>query len=193
MVVEVAASVCGGVAAGCAAKAWSDHKARMRRRVAALGSQVDGAERPRAPADSRSWPLRYADGLTRKLFVGTTEPITPSVRAKRAGSTRAGALFKERSIAAGCSKDITVSAYCEARTRLALAGAAAGALLGVLLSTELAGRGEELFGGLAWQGRAWDVRCRAWRCAGPYASGPCSPSCTCPRCSRWLRWGCAAA
>ena len=138
MVVEVVASMCGGVAAGCAAKAWCDRKARVRRRVAALGLQVDGAERPRTPADGRQWPLRYADGLTRRLFVGTTEPITPSVRAKRAGSTRAGTSYKERSVAAGCSKEITVSAYCEARTRLALAGAAAGALLGVLLSSELA-------------------------------------------------------
>ena len=84
------------------------------------------------------WVLSYAEGLTRRLFTGVTEPLTPSVRAKRAGSTRSGALFQRKAAAAGYSKRVSVSAFCEARTRLMLTGALAGALFGAVFSLELA-------------------------------------------------------
>ena len=92
-----------------------------------------------APAhDGRGLALRYAEALTRRLFTGATQPITPCVRNKRAGETRAGMRYLDRALSAGCSKDVTVSAYCEARTRLTVGGALAGVLFGVLFSAELA-------------------------------------------------------
>ena len=116
---------------------WRGEKVlRARRRGVALGIAPDKGVR--AASDMQEWALGYAARLTRRLFIGTTEPITPSVRAKRAGTTRMGMRYKRSAQAAGCSKDVTVSAYCEAGTRLAIAGGLAGALLGVLFSVEFA-------------------------------------------------------
>lgn len=138
VVMGVAACCCGGVAA--ALTAWLQHARRMRRmrREAALGTMASGSRLIADQAGARGWALRYAEALTRRLFIGTTEPITPSVRDKRAGQTRAGVRFKERSLAAGCAKDVTVSAFCEARTRLTIVGVFAGALFGVVFSAEMA-------------------------------------------------------
>ena len=133
----VAAVVCGGVAAGCGVALQADRIGRARRRAKGIGAHVGGgASALGYESDDRV--LRYAERLTRRLFTGDTRPITPSVRAKRAGETRGGARYKERALVAGCSKDITVSAFREAQTRLTIAGALVGALVGVAFSAELA-------------------------------------------------------
>lgn len=137
MAVGIAGCCCGGVAAALAALAGSGRRKKRRLREAAFGS-FSGKGRAAAPsADGRGWALRYAETLTRRLFTGATEPLAPSVRGKRAGQTRAGMRYKERAVAAGCAKDVTVSAYCEARLRLTVAGALAGVLAGALFSLEL--------------------------------------------------------
>lgn len=111
---------------------------RARRREAAFGSDVARARRIASANAAWPWAMRYAEALTRRLFTGRTYPITPSVRAKRADKTRSGMFFAKHAKLAGCSKDISLSAFCEARTRLAGAGLALGALIGSLLSAELA-------------------------------------------------------
>lgn len=132
-----ASCLCGGAALGLTVLLVLSRRARAQRRAKALGVNAEAKDDLR-PSDMKDWVLAYAERLTRRLFTDATEPINPHVRAKRAGKTRAGSAYKEKAGVAGCSKDISVSAYCEARTRLTLAGAAAGALLGSLFSMELA-------------------------------------------------------
>lgn len=135
MAFVVTACALGGIAVGIAVSFALARRARARRKAIALGadlSKVGG----RGPSEMDDWTLAYAERLARRLFTEATEPINPNVRAKRAGKTRAGAAYRACAGVAGCSKDVTVSAFCEARTRLTLVGAAAGSLLGALLSTE---------------------------------------------------------
>ena len=132
-----AACLLGALSAGFASYMYMARRQRARRRAAALeaqGIEARGSE----SAGIRDWVMRYAEALTRRLFTGAAEPITPSVRAKRAGKTRAGARYLEESRAAGCKKSVSVAAFCEGRTRLGIAGGLAGALFGVIFSTELA-------------------------------------------------------
>ena len=132
------AACCGGVAAALAAVLLLRRRNRRLRREAALGASVRSAGIVGPTVAARGWALRYAEGLTRRLFTGATEAITPCVRDRRAGETRAGARYKERALAAGCSKDVSVSAYCEARTRLTIGGMLAGAAVGIVFSGEMA-------------------------------------------------------
>lgn len=113
-------------------------KGRLRRREIALGTPVKSSGLIAAPSDMKGLALRYAEALTRRLFAGTTEPLSPSVRSKRANTTRAGIRYREKAKSAGCSKNVTASAYCEARMRLAIGCALVGALFGALFSIELA-------------------------------------------------------
>ncbi|HAM15619.1 MAG TPA: type II secretion system protein [Eggerthellaceae bacterium] len=137
-ILGIAACVCGGLAAGLLVRLREERRLRSRRRVAALGEDVANARRMLAPGDSGSWSLRYCAGLTRRLFMGSTEPICPSVKGKRAGETRAGKRYVQEAAAAGCAKSITPSAFCEARVRLAIVGALAGAVFGALFSLPFA-------------------------------------------------------
>lgn len=94
--VHVALIVAACLFAGCAVVfaigAWLARRARIQRRIVAL--DVPAREKTlRREADARHWVLDYAEGLNRRLFVGTTEAITPCVRAKRAGSTHAGSAY----------------------------------------------------------------------------------------------------
>lgn len=136
--IACAACAAGGVAASMFAYSRCMRRMRARRREAALAAQ--GAERKSASerAGAQSPVLRYAISLTRKLFVGVVEPLSPCVRSRRAGKTRRGSRYLEQAALAGCGKELSVSGYCEAQLRLLLAGAAAGALMGALLSMELA-------------------------------------------------------
>ncbi len=127
-----------GIAAALLVWLYGQRQARKIRREAAYGVASRGSRLIAPSSDSRGLALRYAEALTRRLFVGSTSAVTPCVRNKRAGQTRAGMRYAERAKAAGCEKDITVSAYCEARTRLTVLGVLAGLLAGVLFSTELA-------------------------------------------------------
>ena len=140
MTTAIAIAACCFAATACALVVLVRDKKRARqaRREAALGNAERKAQLVANTAEARGWALRYAEALTRRLFTGATTPITPSVKAKRAGKTHAGARYKQLAQAAGCAKDVSVSAYCEARTRLTLVGALAGALVGAMFSTELA-------------------------------------------------------
>ena len=131
------ACACAGVSAALALTLRVMRRDRSRRRARALGA-FQHADDGSAFAGKGSWVLSYAERLTRRLFTEATEPISPSVRRKRAGETRAGAAYKRLAVLSGCDKDITVSAFCEARSRLALVGAAVCALFGSLFSWELA-------------------------------------------------------
>ena len=138
MFLSVFACVCAAVGATSAAAVVQAHRERRLRRKAALGSLTQGSLFVTDASGERGWALRYAETLTRRLYIGATEPLSIAVRRKSAGETRAGLRYKERAVAAGCSKDVTCAAFCEARLRLTIAGGLAGALFGVLFSTELA-------------------------------------------------------
>lgn len=131
------AACCGGVAAAIVALKVRERQARKSRREAALGTAARGSLIIASASAGRGLSLRYAEALTRRLYIGSTEAITPSVREGRAGETRAGTRFQAKAASAGCAKDVTVSAYCEARTRLTVIGALSGALFGALFSLEL--------------------------------------------------------
>ena len=136
LALAVAACVCAGVSAAVAFMLRALRRDKARRREQALGNL--GHLIDEAPSRNGGWVLAYAERLTRRLFVGATEPINPNVRAKRAGQTHAGKEYNRWAVLAGCDKRITVSAYCEARTRLTFLGAAACAVFGALFSLELA-------------------------------------------------------
>ena len=136
MAMAASACACGSVAATCAALSRGMRVMRARRHAAALKAQGALDDEARE-SGRRGWTLRYAESLTRRLFVGTAAPVSPAVRARRAGKSRAGKRYLAKSVAAGCDKDISVSAFCEAQFRLSGALALAGALFGMLLSTEL--------------------------------------------------------
>lgn len=136
IVLALLACACGGAGAACIAVLRGKRIQRVRRHEAALrahGAVADAAEKQ----ERKSWVLRYAEQLTRRLFTGAAMPLSPSVRAHRAGKTRSGKRYLAQATAAGCNKEISVSAFCETQLRLSIAGALAGALLGVVLSTEL--------------------------------------------------------
>ncbi len=132
------ACCCGGIAVAFAVLARHERKCRRLRREAAYGSASRSSMILAARVEMRGLALRYAEAMTRRLFTGATSPVTPCVREKRAGKTRIGGRYKERALAAGCSKDVSVSGFCEARTRLTVLGALAGLVFGLLFSTELA-------------------------------------------------------
>lgn len=132
----VFACACAAIAAACAVQTYGVKKIRSRRRDAALGTDEKSSDSE--SSDVKGWALVYAQRLTRELYTGGTQPLCPSVRTKRAGSTRLAMRYKRQSKQAGCSKDVTVSAFCEASFRLSVAGGIVGALLGAVLSTELA-------------------------------------------------------
>jgi len=136
-VLAAMACLCAGVFASLAYLLRTSRRARADRRARAFDG-LRSADAEGASFGGRGWVLAYAERLTRRLFTESTEPISPSVRAKRAGKTRAGMAYQQRAQFAGCSKDITVSAFCEARMRLTAVGAAAGVLFGSFFSTELA-------------------------------------------------------
>ena len=127
-------AVCGYGAFSLAAQ----RRVRVRRRRKALGAVSGEVEGSRTSRDLKGFGLRYAESLTRELYTGAAEPISPLVRAKQADKTRSGKRFLEQARSAGCEKDVSVSAFCEAELRLGLVGAAAGGLLGAVFSIELA-------------------------------------------------------
>ena len=127
----------GGVAFGVLAYVRARRRIRAKRRAAALAAQGVHTSRAEA-AEVQSLVLRYAEHMTRRLFAGATVPISPSVRRHAAAKTRAGKRYLEQSVPAGCGKSVSVSGFCEARTRMALAGAALGALIGACLTFEMA-------------------------------------------------------
>ena len=140
----LAAGACGCafVAAGAGLRAAQSARARAARKERAGGRLVGASgqnDARRAPAAERNSQLsKYLRNLTIKLYAGATQPLSPSVRAGRTADTRAGTAFADICKAAGCSKTVSASAYCEARVRLGLLGLALGALIGVALSAELA-------------------------------------------------------
>lgn len=135
----LAASGCaaGFAAVSCGAYRYGLKLKSTRLREVALSAQGASDRREGATADPQKLALRYARSLSRGLFTQSVAPLSPSVRAKRAGDTRAGARYRQQASLAGCSHDITVSGFCEARLRLALAGCLAGALLGLVFTVEL--------------------------------------------------------
>ena len=133
----IAACAFGGIAASLAMYLRGASRLRAQRRRKALAEQgVAGG--PASSGDMRNIALRYAESLTRQLFTGATAPFSPSVRAKRAGKTRSGRWYLELAASAGCSRSVSVSGFCEAQVRLTGICMAAGALIGALLSTEMA-------------------------------------------------------
>ena len=95
------ASACGGAAAGIGAHQALKRHQRAKRRAASMSTHVHSDEREDL-IENRDRVLRYIENLTRRLFTGETTPLSPAVRAKRAGKTRAGAQYQKLSVVAGC-------------------------------------------------------------------------------------------
>lgn len=130
-----AACLCMGVSVACGVYLRVEQSRRVRRRKAAYGKRVRMLPGP--VGVSQNVGLRYLGLLTRRLYTGATHPLVPSVRAGKSAETRAGMWYRRRAQAAGCSKDVSTAAFCEARIRLRAIGALGGAFLGVVFSTEL--------------------------------------------------------
>ena len=116
----------------------AQRRARIRRRRKALGTVSGEAVESWASRDLKGLGLRYAESLTRGFYTGAAEPISPLVSTRQAEKTRSGKRFLEQAKSAGCEKDVSVSAFCEAELRFGLVGAAVGGLLGAVFSIELA-------------------------------------------------------
>lgn len=112
-------------------------RVRKRRHRAALGA-VTGGDGARSPSRLQGAGLAYAESITRKFYTGTTEALSPVVRLGHVERTRPGRRYLDRARAAGCEKEVSAPAFCEAQFRLALAGAGAGGLLGVAFSPQMA-------------------------------------------------------
>lgn len=124
----------------CAFIARLEYMGRTRRRKAALGIEVDQRDGKKR-ARNLSWDalvLGYAERLGRGLYTGAVIPLSPGVRKGAAGQTRLGKQYVRLAKRSGCSKDVTAAAYCETCNRLTAIGALAGALMGAIISNELA-------------------------------------------------------
>ena len=138
VILATLACLLAGLATALCAKLCLERANRARRRKAAYG---DASTRPsvaHAQDGSSIFGLKYAGILTRRLYTGQTPRFCPSVRAGSAADTRAGSWYRAHAKLAGCARDVSVAGFCEARMRLGAIGCAAGALLGILLSNELA-------------------------------------------------------
>lgn len=137
VLLAVACCLSGGFAVGIGVLVRAEKRRKAERRAAALGLD-SSASRKKQAFLSNAWGMEYCEELTKRLFIGSTEPLAPSVKREGAVATRAGSRFKEIAASAGCAKKVTVAAFCEARLRLGVAGALVGALLGIFLSTPIA-------------------------------------------------------
>ena len=138
--VILGASAClfAAVVAVLCVKLRFEKASRAKRRKVAYGSPSAKWATVNAQRGPTGFGLRHARALTRKLYIGSTPMLCPRVHAGRAADTRAGAWYRAHAKLAGCSKDVSVAGFCEARLRLGAIGCALGALIGVLLSNEMA-------------------------------------------------------
>ena len=83
--------------------------------------------------DAGSRLVRYATALSQRIALGATEALSRRLRL-----SRARAWFCARAKRAGLEQAVSPEGFCEASMRLACAGGLAGALVGSVLSTELA-------------------------------------------------------
>ena len=138
VIMGVLACLLAGVAVALCVRLYFERASRAKRRKAAYGHSSARWMAARAQGGPAGIGLRYAEALTRRLYTGSTPKLCPSVRAGNAANTRTGAWYRAHAKLAGCSKDVSVAGFCEARARLGAIGCTAGALIGVLLSNELA-------------------------------------------------------
>lgn len=122
-----------GVSASYGLQGW--WRARGVRRAARVRVGLASAGQGRTSASEAL--LRYAQTVEMGLASGRTYALNPSVRAERAAKTRSGQDYLRRARKAGCSSSLTEIGFCEARTRLACAGGAFGAVLGSAFSVPL--------------------------------------------------------
>lgn len=139
LLVSAASCICGGVAAGGLSWRWLRAKRRKSLHERGLAAHGVGIGRGRLnwKGDVNALVLDYAAQLNRRIYSGLTEPLSPGVRSRRASTTRSGRWYRDHAHSAGCAKRVSVSAFCEARFRLAAAGLISGALIGCVLSKEL--------------------------------------------------------
>lgn len=134
----VFACLLASVAGTLFALSWVERANRVRRRAAARGSVTGDSGKEKGRGNTAGLGIRYAEKLTRRLYAGSSLALSASVRSGRMADTRAGIWYRSHAARAGCSKDVSTAGFCEARFRLGIYGCAMGALIGVLLSNELA-------------------------------------------------------
>lgn len=124
----VAACALAGVAGACLG------------RLAARGMRARPARQVREPAlvvapgvgGADALCLCYMADMSRKLSLRATSALS-----RRLPLRRSRASFDKRVSAAGLREAVSAEGYCEAKVRLALAGGAAGGLIGAVASNEL--------------------------------------------------------
>ena len=137
LVIAASCVVLAGCAGACGVLAVFESKMRSARRALAL-DRVSGEPGAGYKRGEKHWTLRYLERLTRLLYTGSIQPLSPSVRAGRAAQTRSGKKYRSMATKAGCAKEVSVAAYCEAQVRFMAVGLAIGAFAGAVLSPELA-------------------------------------------------------
>lgn len=138
VILGVLACLFAAVAFALCTRLYIERANRAKRRKAAYGDFATQRPEAHAQGESTSFALRYAGILTRRLYTGSTLRLSPGVRAGKAADSRAGVWYRSHAKLAGCSRDVSAAGFCEARLRLGAIGCAAGALLGIMLSNELA-------------------------------------------------------
>ena len=153
LVAGVFAGISGGVAARQIMQA---HAARSRAKAARQSSGL--LDEGEGGTDLSRFLVSRAERTSRSIAMRPASALSPSVRARRASSTRAAAFMREHALPAGCEERISIEGYCETRARLALAGLAVGGIAGCVFSGEMAVV-LALAGGVAgWFSLRWAVR-----------------------------------
>lgn len=128
-VLALASALAAGAAGACAGCTWYRCVAAQRSRRARIrGDPGSGADAARGFV-----ALRYAADVSRRLALGAMEPAS-----RRLPLGRARMWFAARARRAGLADEVSEEGFAEATVRLAIAGAALGALVGCAFSTELA-------------------------------------------------------
>lgn len=124
----LAAGACAAAGVGGACAAGGVLRAIRRSRRQAGGAVSAGTARQGPAARA----VRFAAETSRRLAFGATSPLVRAPPRDGVGKWLAAHAKK-----AGIDGEVSAAGFCEARVRMALAGALAGALLGALLSAEL--------------------------------------------------------
>lgn len=142
LAVEVCSCALAGVAGWCASCAVLARRAAFRqRRMVRRSAGVDDDQASAVSLEGGAGlVMRYATNVSKRLACKSTAALTRSEDGllSRIGGGRKGAWVVAHAKKAGLANQLSPEGYREAGVRLALAFAAAGGLLGAMLSNELA-------------------------------------------------------
>lgn len=129
--------VASGVFVSCVTGVFI-RRTRKRKRYQVILSLWRRAQEPAREGGQDNRVLRYLEDLTQALLCGSTQSLSPSVRAKRAAKTFPGSWYERHARWAGCAHVVSSAGFCEASLRMALLGCIGGCLVGLVFSVQLA-------------------------------------------------------